>query len=94
MDVFDHDTHPMDSVKRHEHFKAIISSGHPITKVDWNEKPVIICDNAWIATKAIILKGVHIGEGAIVAAGAVVTKDVEPFTVVAGCPAKVIRKVE
>ena len=51
-----------------------------------------ICDNAWIATGATILLGVTIGEGAVVGACAVVTKDVEPWTVVAGNPAKVIKQ--
>lgn len=55
---------------------------------------VIIEDDVWIATKATILKGVKVGEGAVVAAGAVVTKDVPPYTVVAGVPAKVIKKLK
>ena len=45
---------------------------------------------AWICSRAILLPGVHIGEGAVVASGAVVTKDVEPYTVVGGVPAKKI----
>lgn len=56
--------------------------------------PVIIKKNAWIAIGVIILPGVTVGEGAIVASGAVVTKDVPPFTMVAGVPAKVIREFE
>lgn len=55
-------------------------------------KPIAICDGAWVASKAIILPGVTIGEGAVVAAGAVVTKDVEPWTVVGGNPAKFIKR--
>lgn len=55
---------------------------------------VIIGDDVWIATKATILKGVEIGEGSVVAAGAVVTKNVPPYTVVAGVPAKVIKKLK
>lgn len=51
-----------------------------------------IKDNAWIGMSAIILKGVTVGEGAIVAAGSVVTKDVPPHTIVAGVPARVIKK--
>lgn len=47
---------------------------------------------AWICSRAILLPGVHIGEGAVVASGAVVTKDVEPYTVVGGIPAKPIGK--
>lgn len=93
VDIFDHDTHPINPIQREEHFKAIISTGHPEIAVNWNEKPVKICKNAWIGTKAIILKGVNIGESAIVSAGSVVTKDVEPYTIVGGNPAKQIGEV-
>jgi putative colanic acid biosynthesis acetyltransferase WcaF len=54
--------------------------------------PIVIHDRAWIATSATILAGVTVGEGAMVAAGAVVSRDVEPFTIVGGVPAKVIGK--
>jgi putative colanic acid biosynthesis acetyltransferase WcaF len=53
--------------------------------------PITVGDRAWIAEASIVLGGVNIGEGAVVAAGAVVTKDVEPFTVVGGVPAQPIR---
>ncbi|WP_418409957.1 acyltransferase [Alistipes sp.] len=52
--------------------------------------PVIIKDYVWLCARAIVLPGITIGEGAIVAAGAVVCKDVEPWTVVGGVPAKKI----
>lgn len=52
--------------------------------------PIVIEDYAWIGIGATILQGVRIGEGAVVAAGAVVSKDVEPYTVVGGVPAKTI----
>jgi len=52
--------------------------------------PVVIHDYAWISARAIVLPSVTIGEGAVVAAGAVVTKDVEPYTIVGGVPAKKI----
>lgn len=51
---------------------------------------VVIEDYAWISTRAIILPNIKIGKGSVVAAGSVVTKNIEPFTVVAGNPAKVI----
>ena len=54
--------------------------------------PIEIGDYAWICAHAIVLPGVKVGEGAVVASGAVVTKDVEPWTVVGGVPAKVIKK--
>ena len=56
-----------------------------------NCKPIKICSGSWIGAKSIILKGVTIGEGAIVGAGSVVTKDVAPYTIVAGNPAKFIK---
>ena len=49
--------------------------------------PVVIEDRVWLATRSLVLPGVTIGEGAVVAAGAVVTKDVAPFTIVGGVPA-------
>lgn len=54
-------------------------------------KETYIGHDVWIGTNAIIKAGVHISTGAIVASGAVVTKDVEPYAIVGGCPAKVIR---
>lgn len=69
---------------------------HQIGKYkNWNvveSKPVTIKDKAWIGFNVIILKGVTIGEGAIVAAGSVVTKDVPDYTVVGGNPAKIIKQ--
>ena len=54
---------------------------------------VIIEDNVWIGEKATIVANVRIGRGAIVAANSVVTKDVPPYSVVAGCPAKVVKQL-
>lgn len=56
--------------------------------------PVVICDDVWIGAEAMVLKGVTIGKGAVVAARAVVTKDVPGNTLVAGIPAKIIREIE
>lgn len=55
-------------------------------------KPVCIGNHVWIGQRAMILKGVSIGDGAIIAAGAVVTRDVPAGCLAAGVPAKVIRK--
>lgn len=54
--------------------------------------PVVIEDYAWLSCRTILLPGVTVGEGAVVAAGAVVTKSVEPYTIVGGVPAKLIGK--
>jgi acetyltransferase-like isoleucine patch superfamily enzyme len=55
-------------------------------------RPITIGDRVWIGSNAIILTGVNIGEGAVVCAGCVVTKDVEPYSVVAGIPAKKVNE--
>ena len=71
--------------------------GRPMTtisndeKLPENDQDIILEGDNWIGTNAIILKGVTVGEGAVVAAGAVVTKDVPKFSVVGGIPAKVIK---
>lgn len=57
-----------------------------------NRLDVVIGNDVWIGDQAIILPGVSIGDGAVIGAGAVVTRSVEPYTVVAGNPARVIRK--
>ena len=54
--------------------------------------PIVIGNHVWIGARAIILKGVIIGDGAIIAAGAVVTHDVPAYTLAGGVPAKVIRE--
>ncbi len=71
---------------------AIWTGQHDYQSPDfaYEEAPVHIGDYAWLSFRSTILPGVTVGEGAVVAAGAVVTKDVTPFTIVAGIPAKVI----
>lgn len=60
-------------------------------KLPQNDQDIIIEGDNWIGANATILKGVTIGEGAVVAAGAVVVRDVEPYSIVGGVPARVIR---
>ncbi|HDK42384.1 MAG TPA: hypothetical protein ENG87_03320 [Candidatus Pacearchaeota archaeon] len=57
----------------------------------WVKKPVVIEDNVWIGYRVIILPGVHVRRNAIIGAGAVVTKDVPPYAIVGGVPAKVLK---
>src|SRR5258708_16228831 len=76
----------------------IIATGHPLEpsqrRAYVEAKPIVIEKNVWIATGATICGGVIVGENSVIAAGAVVTKDVPPNSFVAGVPAKVIRSLE
>lgn len=71
---------------------TILTLGHDTQDPDFCDHggPVVIGDRVWIAYRAIILPGVTIGEGAVVAAGAIVSRDVAPYTIVAGSPARKI----
>ena len=90
--IFDSDTHPLNARKRHEQYVEIISHGHP-AKIDLREEPVTIENDVWIGCNVVVLKGVTIGQGSVIGAGSVVTKDVPPFTVVAGNPARRVREL-
>lgn len=70
--------------------KHIIEVGEG-DKLPENDQDVIMEDGVWVGCNAIILKGVTIGRGAVVAAGSVVTKDVPPYSIVGGNPSKVIK---
>jgi acetyltransferase-like isoleucine patch superfamily enzyme len=75
----------------------LVTENHPLEPSDRRAlitKPILIKRNAWIGAAAVILPGVTIGENAVVAAGAVVSKDVPANTVVGGIPAKIIKAVE
>jgi acetyltransferase-like isoleucine patch superfamily enzyme len=87
--IFDHDSHALGWKHRQQDI-----GGHD--EKDWTHvaiEPVQIGNKSWIGINAIILKGVQVGEGAVVAAGSVVTKRVPPWTIVAGNPAKAIREI-
>lgn len=98
--IYDHDSHSLDWRERVEDIRQQNEDFHAgrnfIANKDWsrvNTAPIQICDKAWIGMNAIILKGVTIGEGAVVGAGAVVTHDVPAWTVVAGNPAREVKKI-
>lgn len=76
------------------HYTLIQTLTHDPQNADFVciEGPVTIEDHVWIGARAIILPGVRIGEGAVVAAGAVVTRDVAPYTIVGGNPARLIKQ--
>lgn len=89
--------HPMDWVSQH-HFlyrQRLYGMGEEDNRAffEWRKRQrVTIGHDCWIAHRAILLPGVTIGNGAVVAAGAVVTKDVSPYTVAAGVPAQPVKK--
>jgi acetyltransferase-like isoleucine patch superfamily enzyme len=76
---------------------SLISSGHPLDpatrRSEITSAPIRIGRGVWIATGAMVLQGVTVGDDAVVAAGAVVTRDVPPRTLVAGVPARVVREL-
>ena len=79
---------------------TIITRNHKFSKLDEpmmfqgfeDEQAVYIGDDVWIGDKVTILPGVHIGNGSIIAAGAVITRDIPEYSIVAGVPAKIIKK--
>ncbi len=73
--------------------RATTVDGAPQTEQDWVCIPTTIRKGASIGSNATILCGVTVGEGAVIGAGSVVTKDVPPWTVAAGVPARVLRKI-
>ena len=92
--IYDNNNHPTSPQKRMQ----MCCTGDFYSD-DWNWchsdcKPIVIEDNVWVGERSTILKGVRIGRGAIVASNAVVTKDVPPFSIVAGNPAKVVKFLE
>lgn len=89
--IVDHNSHAVEFSERAKDVAYWMKG-----KKDWStvsRKEINIQDMAWIGFNSIILKGVTIGEGSIVGAGSVVTKDVPPWTIVAGNPAKKIREI-
>lgn len=82
--IFDNNSHPVDPQNRKD--RVVLDKA--------DVAPVIIEDDVWIGTNSLIMKGVTIGRGAVVAAGSVVTMTVPPYTVVGGNPARTIKVIE
>lgn len=95
--LYDHNGYSINHLERRNEFSKIYKNYKSVNKLsefDWSKvksAPIVIEDDVWIGFGATILKGVKIGKGAIVGAQSVVTKDVEPFTVVMGNPAVKIK---
>jgi acetyltransferase-like isoleucine patch superfamily enzyme len=94
VNIIDTNAHEIDTEERVEGYELFLKSGSFSEKRTVQTAPIIIEDKAWINFNSIILKGVTIGKGAIVAAGAVVTKDVPPYAVVGGNPAKILKMLK
>jgi len=94
VNIVDTNSHEVDHLERAQGYKKLFTEGHPKEKGSIETAPIVIQDYAWISFGVSILKGVTIGEGAIVAAGSVVIKDVPPYTLVAGNPAKVKKELK
>ena len=91
--IMDTDSHELNFLERSESYQRLLINGHPKSVGNILTAPIIIDDYVWISFNVSILKGVHIGKGAIIAAGSVITKDVPSFTLVGGNPAKEIKKI-
>lgn len=98
--IYDHNSHSLDYRERQKDIKRqnydYRNGRNFIYSKDWSavkSKPIIIEDNAWIGFDSVILAGVTIGEGSVVGARSVVRQNVEPWTVVAGNPAVVIKRL-
>ena len=79
-----------DHVTMHDSNHGIVGR-LPIREQTGTFSKIVVDNDVWIGSGAHVLMGVHIGEGAVIGAGAVVTKDVPPFAIVGGVPARVIR---
>jgi acetyltransferase-like isoleucine patch superfamily enzyme len=92
--ILDTNSHSLDPDLRFSEISTFLNKRHPRDVVGIKSSPVAIGDNVWISYGATILRGVTIGEAAVVGAHAVVKDDVEPWTVVAGNPARVINRID
>lgn len=90
--IFDNNSHSIDPVERGERFRELRLHGVHLQPERVDSRPIVIGDDVWIGFNAAIMKGVTIGDGAIVAAGAVVTKSVPAGAVVAGNPARIVKR--
>lgn len=89
--ITDADNHSLRYSERKHDLREWLAGRHDWSRVA--KAPVRICKGAWLGARTIVMKGVTIGEGAVCGTGSVVTKDVAPYTIVAGNPARVIREL-
>ena len=92
--IIDSDSHEIDNIERMESHRKILKYGHPKQNPGVKVSPIKIKKHAWISYNCSILKGITIGEGSIIGAGSVVTKDIPDYVLAAGNPAKVIKSLK
>jgi acetyltransferase-like isoleucine patch superfamily enzyme len=92
--IIDTDSHETDAIERAERYKDLVKNGPWSTKGSIKSSPIVIHDHAWISFNVTILKGVTIGEGAIIGANSVVTKDVPEYCLAVGNPAQIVKKLK
>lgn len=97
--IYDHNSHSLDASDRKaavRHFYLNYGKGDCFANIDFRNvkaAPIIIHDKVWIGMEVLILKGVTIGEGAVIAARSVVLSDVEPYSIYSGNPAVFVKKI-
>lgn len=90
--LFDNDSHPIDSEERIEDYRAVLGKKPERSFIE--SAPIQIGEKVWVGFNSIVLKGVTIGEGSVIAAGSLVVRDIPPYTLAAGNPARVIKSIK
>jgi acetyltransferase-like isoleucine patch superfamily enzyme len=94
VNIHDNNSHAANADHRHKEFKYMLENSGNLMQSDIGQMEVIIEDDVWIGFNSTILKGVRIGKGSIIGACSVVTKDIPPYSIAIGNPAKVIKSAE
>lgn len=89
--IMDNDAHPINYIQRRMEFEKNIPRSEYLQYI--SKSPIVIADDVWIGARCQILKGVHIGERSIIAAGSIVTRDIPADCVAGGIPAKIIKRI-
>ena len=91
VNIMDSNAHEIDYLERMDSYLDFKKNGHPKEIGSVQASPITIDDHVWIGFNATILKGVSIGRGAIIAAGTIIVKDVPPFVMMGGNPARILK---
>ena len=94
VNVIDTNSHEMDPHDRVNSYKRLLKEGHPKKRPNVKSAPIEIGDYAWLNFNSVVLKGVKIGEGAIIAAGTIVAADVPPYCIFSVNPGKVLKQIQ